>query len=1106
MPESLEPRVLLAATLTRFDSAAGSPDFTNEFVRMDLGDFKVDIDTRFGGTPSRWYNGFDPESVTNPFAGEGVTVMWDQGNDPTQASASGPGVNPIARLDGQQLAYNYYARETAFDNGGGNSGTVAYEVTGFAPYFWISHEAGDDAIPAESLPRWRTLYNNPGDPSQITSDLSVPIFYQGAGTPDGAVMFLGDDVVVSDTSWSQRLAETRDGRFAAKVRVSLQNASSDAIAGLMFRRQITDAADVSEAAAYYSPGYTLNVNKSGTLEIVRVASQGAAPVSVWTSATGVAASTINTAAGAVLELRTHNANGNVEIFLNGTKLGDYNDPQVLRGAHFGLFAQSSTGAIKFSDRQIFDVGTEYVARYTGHENGVLTSDIQIRNVDGVSTASQIYFAQTPSVWLGNTFRSDAIARFLDSSGNTIHEFSTGAVASQILRGDDGDANTQEPYGLWLGSIVSNKGIFGVPQAAWVNGSPADRPHAQIDVSNDGRYVVSLNPLPQYPSWPPTSQDLRNPVTSLRMITNWRPKLEAIAPLLVSIGDQTVTEGKNGQKQINFTVSLNRMPTQIVSIRYATASGTATSGTDFAATTGTLVFDPADGLNSTTISVPITGDTSPEPNETFKLNLSTPKNAAIGDDEGIGTIVNDDSLAAPTITTPTATTDAQRPVISWTSVSGAARYELSVDNITTNATAFVQGTATSTSFTPSINLGIGRMRVRVRAIDSNGGHSDWSSAKEFTVNTPVVVKAMAALQPTLRPQISWNALTGAAKYDLWINNVSTGQSQVIRQRTLTSTSFTPSSDLPLGQYRAWVAGIDAAGQMASWTTAVNFTVAKAPSPTSPLTGTFSRRPAFAWTAIPGATGYDVYVRNLKTGNTDFYPKGVTTTSWTPPTSMTDGPYRWWVQAVGPANVRSLWSPPVDIHVGGRPNVLGPIGNSSDRTPTFTWTAVSGAASYQLWVDRLDVAQSAVINLAGITSANYTPTVSLEKGVYRLWVRAISTTGQWSVWSQAVDVSITATGENTEPFEEYETKPGNLLTTSVRREAPQQPDLDRTSVQPDSDTSDEAPRVLHPAMISVELHDEYNLFPAQEAFKTPNAADLLAAFWQVSAVRSDILMLD
>jgi len=203
--------------------------------------------------------------VTNPFPGEGVTVMWDQGNDPTQASANGLTLNPIARLDGQQQEFSYYGRETVFQSGGGTSNQVTYEVTGFAPFFWLSHEAGDDAIPPESLPRWRTLYNNPGNSSQITGDPSVPVFYTASETIDGAVMFLGDDVASGNLPWNQRLAEMREGRFAAKVRVSLQNSSNDAIAGLMFRRQVPAGQNVSEADAYFAPGYTLNVNKSGTL-------------------------------------------------------------------------------------------------------------------------------------------------------------------------------------------------------------------------------------------------------------------------------------------------------------------------------------------------------------------------------------------------------------------------------------------------------------------------------------------------------------------------------------------------------------------------------------------------------------------------------------------------------------------------------------------------------------------------------------------------------------------------------------------------------------------------------------------------------------------------
>ena len=38
---------------------------------------------------------------------------------------------------------------------------------------------------------------------------------------------------------------------------------------------------------------------------------------------------------------------------------------------------------------------------------------------------------------------------------------------------------------------------------------------------------------------------------------------------------------------------------------------------------------------------VNGDTTPEPNETFFVNLTTATNATIADGQGIGTILNDD---------------------------------------------------------------------------------------------------------------------------------------------------------------------------------------------------------------------------------------------------------------------------------------------------------------------------------------------------------------------------------------------------------------------------------------------------------------------------------
>jgi hypothetical protein len=56
-------------------------------------------------------------------------------------------------------------------------------------------------------------------------------------------------------------------------------------------------------------------------------------------------------------------------------------------------------------------------------------------------------------------------------------------------------------------------------------------------------------------------------------------------------------------------------------------------------TGTLTFIP--GQISQDIIISVNGDTAIEPDETFLINLSNPSNALITDNQGLGTITNDD---------------------------------------------------------------------------------------------------------------------------------------------------------------------------------------------------------------------------------------------------------------------------------------------------------------------------------------------------------------------------------------------------------------------------------------------------------------------------------
>jgi len=113
---------------------------------------------------------------------------------------------------------------------------------------------------------------------------------------------------------------------------------------------------------------------------------------------------------------------------------------------------------------------------------------------------------------------------------------------------------------------------------------------------------------------------------------------------LSINDVSVTEGDSGTKNATFTVNLSAASTQSVSVNYATANDTAIAGSDYTAKSGTLSFNP--GQTSKTFSVPILGDTTVEGDETFKVNLSQASNATIGDGQGVGTILNNDSSQPP----------------------------------------------------------------------------------------------------------------------------------------------------------------------------------------------------------------------------------------------------------------------------------------------------------------------------------------------------------------------------------------------------------------------------------------------------------------------------
>jgi alpha-tubulin suppressor-like RCC1 family protein len=149
---------------------------------------------------------------------------------------------------------------------------------------------------------------------------------------------------------------------------------------------------------------------------------------------------------------------------------------------------------------------------------------------------------------------------------------------------------------------------------------------------------------------------------------------------IAINDVTVSETTGNAI---FTVSLSKPSIHNVEVSWATANGTALAGTNFTSSSGTAII--LSGATATTVSIPITD--SPElcaGSRIFYVNLSSPVHGVILDNQGVGTIQENDF---PTLSISAATNVQEGmmadPIVS---LSQACSADITVDYSTIDSTA------------------------------------------------------------------------------------------------------------------------------------------------------------------------------------------------------------------------------------------------------------------------------------------------------------------------------------------------------------------------------------------------------------------------------------
>jgi hypothetical protein len=109
---------------------------------------------------------------------------------------------------------------------------------------------------------------------------------------------------------------------------------------------------------------------------------------------------------------------------------------------------------------------------------------------------------------------------------------------------------------------------------------------------------------------------------------------------ITVADIAFAEGDAGRSEAFFTVTLSTPTITPVVVSFEIVDGTARHGNDFEANSGTLVI--AAGRTSGSIGVVVKGDTVPEGDEVFSLQLTGAANGTIVDGDALATIVDDDT--------------------------------------------------------------------------------------------------------------------------------------------------------------------------------------------------------------------------------------------------------------------------------------------------------------------------------------------------------------------------------------------------------------------------------------------------------------------------------
>jgi hypothetical protein len=351
-----------------------------------------------------------------------------------------------------------------------------------------------------------------------------------------------------------------------------------------------------------------------------------------------------------------------------------------------------TGTGSFGTATNFTVGTDPFSVTVGDFNGDGKSDLAVANANSNNVSVLLNADPTATVTITDvpislTINDVTLTEGNSGTTNAVFTVSLSSAASTVVSVDYATANGTATAGtdytaLPTTTLTFNPGETSKTITVAINGDN--------QVESDETFFVNLSNL-QTNGSNVTLADNQGQGT----ITN-------DDSASIAITDVTITEGNSGTTNAVFTVTLSNQVDTAVTVNYATADGTATTTDNdyIGIATTPLTFNP--GETSKTITVVVNGDNQFESDETFLVNLSNlqtnGRNVTITDNQGQGTIANDDTSVTLAVSPASVTEDGTSNLIYTFTRSGVTTNLLTVNYS-------IGGTATNGTDYASIPTGI-----------------------------------------------------------------------------------------------------------------------------------------------------------------------------------------------------------------------------------------------------------------------------------------------------------------------------------------------------------------------------------------------------------------